>query len=717
MLLKFFKHSPFSRLFFFYAAGLIVSNHFTVSGWLVISLSAIAVFMALSVVLAMKAFRHPDLNWIFGFTLSCVLFIIGLIHNELEKNSRSKAEDLISRESVFLARIQELPEIKSKSIQVRVRIMGELENNKLKKNTLKAILYFEKDPASENLKPGYLVGIRTRFEKVPASGNPGEFNYRKYLANRKVYLQSFIAAESWCLTTEKPSKGIRIIAENFRRRLLDRYRKLDMDQREFNVLSALTLGYRRDLDTETKNAFAKAGVMHVMALSGFHTGVIALLLGYLFGMFNGSPTGRAIRIIMILMMLWGFAMITGLSASVTRATVMLSLVMAGKFFGRKINTYNILFAAAFFILAVTPGLIADVSFQLSFLAVGGIVLFHPVFYRIVRIKNRLADMIWQLFTVSCAAQLGTLPLTMYYFHQFPLFFWLANLYTLPLVAVVIYLAAAYLLLSFIAPLSRITGQMLLWTVKCLLHGVSLVEAFPNALIDGIYISAAQTVLLLVAVSCFGLFLSYRIKIPLFAGLLILPVVLLLGIKHDCELNRQKRFTINNLNGISSINLISGHRNLLLANPDSLITPAKIMYSFNDYWIERGVHDRVKILDFNDPGLTDSLDFPGLYIRQNFLRDQVYLNFYETSVVIMKNDAYRQVITDSMLEVDLVVVTGNVYPDMGKITQLFDPERLVIDSSVKFYNAEKWKNACAEYGVDCWNIAAQGAYTVKPGMSN
>ncbi|MBN1158056.1 MAG: ComEC/Rec2 family competence protein [Bacteroidales bacterium] len=713
MLLKFFRKNPFSRLFFFYAAGLVFACHCEVSGWIMVALSAIAVGVTLSAIFTLKVYKHLYRNWIFGFLISFVLFVTGLTHNELENLAESKVKTLVSGEGVFLSRIIEIPEIKSKSVQIQVRIAGEIEHHRLKKNVFRAILYLERDSLSEIMMPGEQVCIRTRFERIPAPGNPGEFDYRRYLANRRIFVQSYIAAGNWYRTTEKPSKDIRTLAESFRGRLLDRYRKLQLNPNEFNVLSALTLGYRHELDAQTKNAFSKAGVMHVMALSGFHTGLIAMLLGYLFGLLNGSTGGRIIRSILIVLTLWGFAIITGLSASVSRATFMLSLVITGSCLGEKVNTYNILFATAFFMLILTPGLAGDVSFQLTFLAVAGIVLFYPVLYRTVRWKNRLTDKVWKLLAISCAAQLATFPLTLYYFHQFPLLFWLANLFAVPLVAVIIYLAAAYLLLSFIDPLSRITGQLLVYAVKCLLHGVSFMEAVPNALMDNLFLSAGQAILLLLCVFCFGIFLSARIKTLLFAGFLLLSVVLLFGIRHDCRQSHQKLAIINNLNNTSSVNLISGHKNLLIADPDSLITPANIRYSLRNYWIARGVSEQVRILDFNDPLLTDSLDFPGLTIRQNFLQDHVFLDFFGTSMVFLKSDVNSIPVSENRFDVDLVVVTGNLYPDVGKVLNSFDFERLIIDSSVKYHHAEKWKSACSEYRVDCWDINEQGAYTIVP----
>ncbi len=199
---------------------------------------------------------------------------------------------------------------------------------------------------------------------------------------------------------------------------------------------------------------------------------------------------------------------------------------------------------------------------------------------------------------------------------------------------------------------------------------------------------------------------------MFAGLLCFVAFLLPGIRHDAELKKQKQVIINSLNGISSVNLISGRQNLLLVDPDSLITRANIMYSFNNYWIERGVYGKVCILDIHDPSLTDSADFQGLYIRQNFLGDHIFLNFYETSMVFLKSNEYKKVITADRFKTDLLIISGNVYPDMKKILQRFDFEYLIIDSSVEHYIARQWIDACKAYDVCYWSVKERGAFLIN-----
>jgi competence protein ComEC len=194
---------------------------------------------------------------------------------------------------------------------------------------------------------------------------------------------------------------------------------------------------------------------------------------------KGSIQRNRIRTIIIIPSLWCFAFITGLTPSVVRATVMLSLVLAGKTMGKNIISQNIIMSSAFLILALKPGMLCDTGFQLSFCAVYGIIVFHPVLVSIVKIKSGLLLHLWQFFMLSFAAQISTLPVSLYSFHQFPVYFWLTNLYVIPLVSAIIYVSSFYLLFSFINPLGVLSGKIWYGLSDCCCKAFPLLKRHPS----------------------------------------------------------------------------------------------------------------------------------------------------------------------------------------------------------------------------------------------
>ena len=309
---------------------------------------------------------------------------------------------------------------------------------------MKVLLYISVDSNGCLPPPGSKLVLLTALKNIPGPSNPEEFDYRKYLSIRHIYKQSFITLPSRLCRDMGDPVGV-VPRSRMRNRLLRLFRDIGLEPAYFGLVSALTLGYREDVDASTKKAFTQAGVMHIMALSGFNVGIIALVLGFILGVFDKNPAGKYAKTLIILLFLWLFAVITGLSPSVTRATVMISCVMTGRLFNRRVNTYNILFVSAFLLLTFCPGMISDVSFQLSFTAVLGILVYQPVLSSWVTFKNSrdsAGSGNYLLFPVRHSW--ATFPLSLFYFHQFPVYFWLTNLYVVPLVSVIICVAGGYL---------------------------------------------------------------------------------------------------------------------------------------------------------------------------------------------------------------------------------------------------------------------------------
>ncbi|HKI90069.1 MAG TPA: ComEC/Rec2 family competence protein, partial [Draconibacterium sp.] len=256
-------------------------------------------------------------------------------------------------------------------------------------------------------------------------------------------------------------------------KLLNIYRSQHLGEEQFEILSALTLGYKRGLDPEIKTVFSSSGAMHVLAVSGLHVGIIYGVLLFILGFLKRRKAGRLLFVLLTLFCLWAFAFITGLSPSVERAATMFSLLVIGENLKRRINVYNSLAASAMLLLLLNPNNLFEVGFQLSYAAVFGIVFLQPKLAKTIKVKTKVGRFFWVLLTVSIAAQLATFPITLFYFNQFPTYFWLANLLVIPAVSILIPLGLSLLIfakLPFIA---------------------TLLSAIINFLIQGIYLILKQ----------------------------------------------------------------------------------------------------------------------------------------------------------------------------------------------------------------------------------
>ncbi|WP_439127487.1 ComEC/Rec2 family competence protein [Polaribacter sp.] len=328
------------------------------------------------------------------------------------------------------------------------------------------LLNVEKDSLQERLHIDDAFLINPIFKELIPPLNPLQFNYKSYLAKQDIKYQVF-TNNSQILLLDKNNATLVGFAEKFRETIQDALLKYDFKEDEFAVISALLLGQRQDISKALLTDYANAGAIHILAVSGLHVGILLLILSFLLKPIENFKKGTYIKAMLIVLLLWMFAFIAGLSASVVRAVTMFTFLVVGQLFKRRNVVAFSLISSLFFLLIVKPMFLFDVGFQLSYLAVFGIIWVQPKLYGIYKPRFILDDKIWQLFTVSIAAQVGILPLSIYYFNQFPGLFVLSNLLIIPFLGailiggiLVILLALLNVLPPFIATIySNIIGLM------------------------------------------------------------------------------------------------------------------------------------------------------------------------------------------------------------------------------------------------------------------
>jgi competence protein ComEC len=233
----------------------------------------------------------------------------------------------------------------------------------------------------------------------------------------------------------------------------------------------------------------------------------------------GIKRSAVTRVILILTCLWLFSLITGASASVLRSAVMFTCIIIGKEFFRKASIYNSIAASAFLLLVYDPYLLWDVGFQLSYFAVGGIVWLQKPVYNLLYVKNKALRYIWEMCSITIAAQVLTFPICIYYFHQFPASFLFTNLICVPLSTVILFAEIGLVILSWIPPAADMIGNLtyvLTWLMNTI---IVFFDKIPGSLIDRIYATPLSTWLLYLLVFCTCSLLLYKSRLQLKIGLL------------------------------------------------------------------------------------------------------------------------------------------------------------------------------------------------------
>lgn len=342
---------------------------------------------------------------------------------------------------------------------------------------------------------GDLLLLKTGFETIKNSNNPGEFDAKSYWNNKDVYQMAFIGENDYLYLDHK-SPGVMSSFLADIRADLKSVIEANLSEVNSGIAKALLLGDKGGLSIETRNSFSSAGAMHVLAVSGLHVGIIMYVLLFVLSKFSKFISRRSAVIICILFV-WFYAGVTGFSPSVMRASFMFSVLMLGQLISRSSSSLNILFFSAFILLLFDPLMIYDIGFQLSYLALIGILLLYKPLCNVILIKNKWGRKVWEGTAVGIAAQVFTVPLTLYYFHQFPNYFMLSNLGIMLFAGVLLVIGLLVFLFKSVPIFLSFLSVLLGLGICIMLFFIQFIESLPGAVATGFEISGVLVFLIYV----------------------------------------------------------------------------------------------------------------------------------------------------------------------------------------------------------------------------
>ena len=375
-----------------------------------------------------------------------LFFIIGIssVYIQDTRNFKNAYRSFISKDAKVVLKISKI----LKSGFYHEKYIAEVLQINKEKTRGRILLNIQKDSLKDQFKIDDLLLVPSFFTRVLPPLNPNQFNYKAYLAKQGIHHQLFL--EKYQVLKRLKSKAtFQGIAAKFRDKVQHSLSKQGFEKDELAVLSALLLGQRQAVSKELLSHYAAAGAIHILAISGLHVGIILLILSFLFAPLEKVKHGKYLKALSIVAMLWVFAFIAGLSASVVRAVTMFTFVAVGQAVRRKNSIAFSLISSMLLLLIIKPMFLFDVGFQLSYFAVFGIVWVQPRLVVIYRPRFIISKKIWQLITVSIAAQIGILPLSIYYFHQFPGLFIASNLVIIPFLGLILMGGIVVIVLSLL----------------------------------------------------------------------------------------------------------------------------------------------------------------------------------------------------------------------------------------------------------------------------
>ena len=371
----------------------------------------------------------------------------------------------------------------------------------------KMMVYIRLDSFSKQIRAGDYLVFRATPRLIVPGANPYEFDYPSYYRSMGICRQIFVSKENWKTATPGVSEdrthgtGVRkarIKAQNYWERL---FRRAGLQGESLAVASALTLGITEGLDAEIRQSYTASGASHLLSVSGLHTGIVAAVLMTLLGFMKRMRRWSWLREIMVIAGIWAYAWLTGFSSPVNRSALMFSLFIAGKRASPDHDAIHTVAVSAFFLLILKPFNLFDIGFQLSYAAVSAIILLHAPICGLIPVKNRFLRKIRDLCVVSVTAQLGTLPLCLAYFHQFPVYFLLTNLVVVPLTGLIVWGSVVLWMTSPVTFLFT-PAATLFRTLMHILNGfVREVESWPGSVLENINFSAPDGLFYLILFCC------------------------------------------------------------------------------------------------------------------------------------------------------------------------------------------------------------------------
>jgi competence protein ComEC len=515
----------FVRILFPYIAGILLAYPFASIQLLKWCAATSLIMLAFHTLInifyvKLKVYRHKaavgSLFFIFWFTagLFCCLFHLEAIN----ANHFSK-----TKYDCLKIRIAEEPQLKNNIISFKAEAQKAYfkeKGHQLNRDICGKLLIAlsAQKSGTLNLTYGEEFVIRAKVKIIEPPSNPGEFDYKCWLSMQQINHHAFLKNKDIIAVHHNSGNPLNSFAIKFRAEQVAFYQRVLSSKDNFALASTLILGYKSDLSKETLAIYSKTGTIHALSVSGMHVGLVYFVLNWALQFMDRKKVLKVIKVSLLLISVWFYALITGFSPSVLRSVVMITVFIIASSFVRKPNNYNIIAFAAFCLLLYNPFLLWDIGFQLSFLAILGLIMFQPKIENCWIIENRYMGKLWSAIAASLSAQLATFPLTIYYFHQFPVYFLLSNIFIMIPAALIMYSGIVLLLfrLSSLAPVFE-------WLINFTNKGLEFISQMPYANISGIWINKAELLLLSGSLALSIMALYFRQKHLLLVSFILLLV--------------------------------------------------------------------------------------------------------------------------------------------------------------------------------------------------
>ena len=613
-------------------------------------------------------------------TYTCFFFLGAVTYQinlpEFQKHGYYQTDSIGLKENILQLKVKEVLKSDTYNSKYMAEIIA-VNNNYFNG---KILLNIKKDSFEKILNIDDLLLISSKIKKIYAPLNPHQFDYSMYMKSLGIYNQVYSSYQSF-LNQSKGKPTLRGQASKIRNQLIKKLNNSALTPNEIEIVKALILGQKKDINKQLYSDYAAAGAIHILAVSGLHVGIIYFILITLLRPLKRLFKHELIISIIIVISLWGFAFLTGLSPSVIRAVTMFSFFAFAKAINRETNTINTLFLSYFTLLIINPLWLFHIGFQLSYLAVLSILWLLPLFNKVYCPKNYFARKIWDIFTVTLAAQTGIFPLSIYYFHQFPGLFFMTNLIILPFLGVLLVGGIILIILSIFNVIPEwfaLTYNYLIKFMNSCIHVIANQKLFLFQNITFSLYKVFASYLLIISIILFWNYQNRKNSLFFAVGLSILFSVSIFDNYSNSKnelivFHKNKQSIIGNKNN-SVLNLYSSDSKLNIGNS----------YPIKAYKVAKGIkyYSEIKspyIFKYNE-NLILVLDSLGIYPDSN--------------------------------KIDIVILTYDPKINLNRILESLQPKMIIADGSNHKSYVKRWKKSCTKKNIAFHFTGTDGAFIIK-----
>lgn len=670
---------PIIKITIWYILGIVVSYYFRFNFTLIVVLTCLSTTgMIASNLQSLKTLQNKK-N--FALFLYPTLFFLGILLSTFSRATFK--ENHFYNQNIFGKRAQIVATVleKLKTSDKYNRFLIEIHQIDEKKSTGKLILNIKKDKNS-SLQIGQKIAVDDEIYPNPSPNNPNQFDFGKYLETKNIYGQIYTEANTIKIN-KKRSFSLRFHITQFREKIITNLKKAGFPEKELAVIYALILGQQQDINPEIVRDYQFAGAVHILSVSGLHVGFILLFITFILKPIPSSKLGRTSKLVLTITALWSFALVAGLAPSVIRSAVMFSCIAYGDYLKRQSNTYNTTIVSVFIILIVEPYLLFDIGFQLSYLAVFSLLLIEPILSQLWLPKHKIVTFFWKIMTVSIAAQLGTLPLSLYYFHQFPGLFFITNLIVIPFLEFIIMpLGLLLTLLAYLNITPVFLVNIVSYSIKGMNSFISIIASFDSFVLKEIPFTR---LMLILTYTLLAFLISWLYK-PNFkkSALLLLLTIFLQStiIYYKAKANKNESFIVFN----SKNNTIIGE----------MKNQKMIVYSKN------------KIVNQSfEEKMLNSFSTANFYIikKKKPLKNCYYFSnnkilVIDSTISIPKNKTS-----------DILILTQSPKVNLDRILNSLRPKQVVADASNFKNYIQLWKLTCKKRKIPFHSTYEKGFYKI------